>query len=448
MVQSRIWKGMLANGFGQVVTAVIQLAGLPVFLHAWGLEVYGEWLVLTALAAYFTLGDLGFIGVAANAMTMQMGEGRTEQARATFQSTLGVVAIAAALMAAMVAVLAAVQAHWQLLPLHHIGAGDATLILAAIGAQVALEFVAELAMAGLRAHGRYALGVFASNLGRLAEFLAALAAVALGAGPAHVVVVMLAVRLASTLALALLLRRVGPLLRWSLAQASRSEVAALLWPSLAYMGFPLGNALSLQGVTVLIGIVLQPAAVVLFSTLRTLTRLVTQSLAVVNHSIWPEISLAFGAQDLAQVRALHQRSVQWSLWIALAGALALAGGGGWIVRHWTRGAVQPDLVLFGLLLLVMLVNGLWFGSFVLQVATNRHAVIAGVYVASSAAALALAAPLAGALGLRGVALALLAAELTMAAVVVRRSLALVGQRAGALAGAVLRPPGWYREVLP
>jgi O-antigen/teichoic acid export membrane protein len=446
MVNVRILKGVMANGFSQVVNAAIQLLGLPVFLRIWGVELYGEWLMLSALAAYFTLGDLGFVSVAANDMTMHMAKGDTQKTLATFQSTLAVVVMAAGLILLAVAILAGLQAQWSLLPLHRIGSTDATLILFIIGVQVILDFFAGLAMAGLRAQGRYALGIFSNNVGRLMEFLAALAVIVAGATPLQTITTMLVVRLLSTLTLALMMRKISPCLVFGFGHASKAEIRLLLGPSIAFMGFPLGNALSLQGVTVLIGIMFSPGAVVLFATLRTLTRLVTQSLAIVNHSIWPEISIAYGAQDHTMVHALHQRSVQCSLWISLAGALSLAWTGNAIVKYWTHGAVIPDPILFSLLLLVMVANAIWFGSFVLQAATNRHAYIAATYILSSAATLALATQLAKPFELRGVAVALLAGELTMALVVVRRSLTMLDLRASVLTTAVLRPPSlWPRR---
>lgn len=445
MVNLRILKGVMANGFSQVVNAAIQLLGVPVFLRMWGVDLYGEWLMLSALAAYFTLGDLGFVSVAANDMTMHMAKGDTRKALATFQSTLVVVGMAAGLILLAVAILAALQAHWSLLPLHHIHATDATLILFIIGLQVILDFFAGLAMAGLRAQGSYALGIFGNNVGRLVEFLAALGVIVAGATPLQTIATMLAVRMLSTLTLALIMRKISPGLVIGLAQASKAEIRNLLGPSIAFMGFPLGNALSLQGITVLVGIMFSPGAVVLFATLRTLTRLVTQSLAIVNHSIWPEISIAYGARNDTMVRTLHQRSVQCSLWIALIGAVSLAWSGDAIVKYWTHGAVNPDPVLFTLLLLVMVTNAIWFGSFVLQAATNRHAYIAGSYILSSAVALVLATQLAKPFELRGVAVALLAGELTMAFVVVRRSLILLDVRASVLTSAVLWPPGLLRR---
>jgi len=57
---ARILKGVYANVYGQAVTAVIQLAGVPILLHLWGTRLYGEWLIVFANPAYLSMTDLGF----------------------------------------------------------------------------------------------------------------------------------------------------------------------------------------------------------------------------------------------------------------------------------------------------------------------------------------------------------------------------------------------------
>ena len=68
-IRSRLVKGFGANIYGQVVTAVVQLVGVPIFLWAWGTELYGEWLILFAIPSYLSMSDLGFSLSAANDMT-------------------------------------------------------------------------------------------------------------------------------------------------------------------------------------------------------------------------------------------------------------------------------------------------------------------------------------------------------------------------------------------
>jgi hypothetical protein len=50
-----------------VIVTLVRFVSVPLFLHAWTTEMYGEWLILYSLLAYFSLGNLGFAQAAANA---------------------------------------------------------------------------------------------------------------------------------------------------------------------------------------------------------------------------------------------------------------------------------------------------------------------------------------------------------------------------------------------
>ena len=122
-VRQRIARGIGANAFGQAVSIVIQLVGVPILLHAWGTQLYGEWLLLSAIPAYLSMTDLGFSQSAANDMTARVARGDRAGALAVFQS-LGLLVYAAAAVGLM---LTAVAVPW--LPLAdwlHLTAMDAS----------------------------------------------------------------------------------------------------------------------------------------------------------------------------------------------------------------------------------------------------------------------------------------------------------------------------------
>src|SRR5216684_7073450 len=86
-VRGRLIRGLGATALGSVVTAIVQIVSVPVFLHFWGVKLYGEWLILSAIPTYLMLSDMGFGSVAGNDMTMRVAAGDREGALETFQST-------------------------------------------------------------------------------------------------------------------------------------------------------------------------------------------------------------------------------------------------------------------------------------------------------------------------------------------------------------------------
>ena len=86
-LESRLTKGLGAQGYSQAVQIFIRLAEVPLLLVYWGTQLYGEWLMLAAIPAYLAIADGGFAGVASREMSMRSGAGDRRGALALFQST-------------------------------------------------------------------------------------------------------------------------------------------------------------------------------------------------------------------------------------------------------------------------------------------------------------------------------------------------------------------------
>lgn len=59
-IRRRLIKGLSANAFSQVVNIAIQLTSVPIFLHFWGVDLYGKWLIVSSIPAYLSMSDIGF----------------------------------------------------------------------------------------------------------------------------------------------------------------------------------------------------------------------------------------------------------------------------------------------------------------------------------------------------------------------------------------------------
>jgi O-antigen/teichoic acid export membrane protein len=188
------------------------------------------------------------------------------------------------------------------------------------------------------------------------------------------------------------------------------------------MAFPVGQALSFQGFTILIGAMLGPIAVVSFSTLRTLSRLSVQVLGMIANTLWPELSRAFGEGDVDLARRLHRLAWQFSLGLALVGGTMLWILGPFIYRVWIHHNVNFNASCFHVLLLVAIASSLWTVSSVILMSNNGHSRIAAAYVAATAVSLGLASLLIPALATTGAAIALLLTEVWMTWIVLDKAL--------------------------
>jgi O-antigen/teichoic acid export membrane protein len=436
----RLLRGFGASALGPAVTLAAQIVSVPVFLHAWGTKLYGEWLILAAIPTYIAFSDIGFGNVAANDMTMRAAAQDRTGALKTFQSAWVLITVSSLLVGA-----GFVLSAWKLplaswLQLDSLGRRNTGAVLTFLSLYALLSLQADLTASGFRCQEAYARGMLLKNLVRLAETLTVTLLVAGSRPPVEAAAAYFAVRALGTVAMAWVLVRHSPWLRYGWQHADIESVRRLLRPAIAYLAFPAANALSLQGMVLMVGAVLGPIAVATFSTLRTLTRFGFQIMEAVKNSVWPELSAAYGAGDWVLARRLHRVACQVSLWSSLATVAFLGWSGEAILALWTHGRVMPDPPTFYWLLLVIAANSFWYTSSVVTIASNQHERIAVFYFFGASASLGLAWVLMPYFGIRGAAMALLAIDVVVGWYVVRQSLATLREQVSDFAISLFRLP--------
>ena len=442
----RIVRGLAANIGGMGVTVVVQLISVPVLLGAWGVPTYGQWLVLSAVTSYIAMSDLSFSSVAGNSMVMLVAQGKHREAAALGRHLWSIVTVMTGL-AVLAAITIALVFGGALGSGAAIPASESQVVLVALFLQVAVDNQYGVLDAWYRAGGRYPLSSVLRNLGRLLEFGALVGAVLLGAPPSTAAIAFLAGSVAGFGVSWVVLRRA---VSWSAFRLERPHLQTfrdLLAPGVAFMAFPAGNALSLQGFTIAIGATLGVAAVVVFSTTRTISRIAFLAMASINMSISPELSRSVVGGDLGEARTILRRAVQLSLAVSCSLVLGLALLGVTIIRWWTHGLVDPPVLLLLILLLVIVANTSWYTLASVITATNRHKRLAVAYFSGTAAALVASVPLSLAFGLAGAGVALLTIYAIMVVYVFPAAMRVVQDAPGAFLRALFDFRGAVRWAI-
>jgi len=313
------------------------------------------------------------------------------------------------------------------LQIHDLSSHDIRIVLIILGFSSLLALQEGLFHGSFRCVGKYALGTVAKSVIQLGTFAGLVTAVLLGANLVQTSVVIALINAVGTLVLWRLLRRQIEWVRYGTQYAHLSTLRRLFWPAVSFMSFPISNILTLQGILIVVGHMFGPVGVVTFSTARTISRSVLQALQLINASVLPEVSAAFGAGSLALVRRLHRTSCQVSILVCAGTTMLVAVFGNAVWKIWILGKIQTDPVLLYFLLLQMFIGSLWFTSLVVPAATNNHRQVAKVVLGASVMSLVLSYPLMkiDILGLRGAAIALVLGDILIALFVFKTSLRLV-----------------------
>ena len=449
-IRRRLLANAGATTFGKAIASLIQVISVPILLHQWGTALYGEWLLLSAIPTYLSMSDIGFGSVAANEMTMLVAAGKRDDALDAFQSVSLFITIISAALTVLLTITIWTLPIERWLRIHILSVHDARLILLLLAVSTLLTLQEGLLQGSFRCVGRYAMGMMAKSVVLACSFLGLVAAALLGANPVQVAIVIVLINGVGTLALWLLLRRQIDWLRYGIRHAHWSTVRRLALPAVSFMSFPVSTVLNTQGILIVVGHIIGPVGVVTFSTARTISRTAYQVIQIINSSVWPEISAAFGAGSLTLVRKLHRKSCQMSIFSCISISLVIVIFGDRVWGAWTLGKIHTDPILLDLFLVQLLIAAFWYTSSVVPVAVNKHEGVARVVLIASVMSLVISVPLMSIerLGLRGAAIALIVGDAFTTAFVLRTSLRIAEDNLGKFSRSLFEVPAvLYRKIL-
>ncbi|MHB8570882.1 MAG: lipopolysaccharide biosynthesis protein [Metallibacterium sp.] len=309
-----------------------------------------------------------------------------------------------------------------------------------LAAEVLIKLTDGVNHAGFRSHGDYPLHVGFYFTTMLLQMLAVWALALSGYGPLAAAAAFAGIRALVTPCSAMWLLRRHRDLHLGFEHARRAELKRLAKPALANLSMPLAMALNIQGMVLVVGAILGPLAVVVFATLRTLTRVALQAVWQVAHAFEPELASAWGIGDKALLRRLYLSAQRGGFWLALAAAITLWLAGPWILSVWTHGKVAMNLPLFSWLLLSAVASVLWYCALNLLKAGNIHLRATLWYALSAAASVILAIVLLRTTHrVADAGLALLLTDALMASYLLRSAARVLGTTVRDLIGSTLDP---------
>lgn len=415
--------------YNQVVLIGVQILLVPILLHAWGIERYGVWLLLSSIPTYLTFSDFGFTFIAKNEMTMKAAGGDRQGVLVTYQSVfvlLNIITVVVAISAGAAIFAVPMRAIFTLGDVSDI---EAKLVLAILGSSLIFYQYFLLFSAATRAAGRPASEIAWNATSRLFEGLSTAAVALLGGDILVAAIIILVNRIVFTSAIFLWVRSIAPWLPIGWKYCLRSEIKRLFNPSISYMFVSIAYALMIQGPITVLGLVAGPDRIAIFSTSRTLARLGTSATNLLNNSVTPEYSHLFGLKKTSG----FLRILRFHLALSGAGILAyllfMNFLGDSVLRLWTNGKVWAEEPFFMLLILSVGAEMIWTALFVPLAATNRHVRVSYAFAVLSLIGICACYFSAASYGLTGAILAVLGVHIAMIGVTIEQLISRAGPSA-------------------
>ena len=410
----RLCQGIGANFLGQIINIASRIVLVPLFLLAWGADIYGEWLLLSSMVAYLSLTEMGAQLYIVNRMTQAYAQRDNEQFCRILHTGLALFLI---IPLAVFIIFIAVIFFFNPASLLHItrtSHGVVMLVLTILAFQFVISLPQGVLLRVYFAVEMLPRGVMLINLMLLMSLILVAGGLWLGWGMVPIAILqVIPYGLIAIIALRDLNRKFPQFQILSLKEANFSFGLSFIKPSLHFFLIQLSQVFSIQGIVLVVGLVLGPVQVVIFSTMRTIVNLIKSFFEQVSHAAWPEMTRLDAQQDMDKFLALFRVILRSTLMAAILFMTIFHFFGGFIYHFWLRKTVPFEQPVMDLFLIYMGQFIFWLTCSYPLLTTNRHHTLAKVMVISSVLTIALAYLGGQHLGLPGIVLGMIMGDLIL-----------------------------------
>jgi len=357
---------------GHMIPRLGSIILVPLFLRNWSATLYGEYLALFAAVSYLSGLDIGMQQASVNRLTQAYAKGDLSEYRTIQHTTIIFYIGLATLVTFIIIVIANVfpLSHWIGLKITDAVTGDRVIVLLAI--YVMWSLPVRFIVATYQTTGNLARTQWIGNAQQVLVMLLSALVLILGGGMLSIALLqVLTIVLIGMYVLFDLHRHCVPLFP-GLSGMRVSMLKELAHPSLLFALLLVGNLIAFQGSTLIISALLGGLAVAVLSISRAMIDLIRQVLYSINFALCPDFARMEVLGEFERLRTIHRLTVAATAAITLALAASVWYEGGQIITVWTRGRIEPDMILLRLFLVLLVFQTPWAASSTIGTATNRH----------------------------------------------------------------------------
>jgi len=436
-LKTRIFRGIAVNAAGQVLMTVGRILIIPIFLSAWTVDYYGEWLLIYTIPGYLSISDLGLGTVASTKMTMNVAQEKNELVNSVFNSAWALIFAVGVLVCSLFVLGIQLGGVFEFLGLASFSETEFKTAIFLLTGYIFFTIQGSLIYGLYRVNSEYSRGQSVLYVSRTLELAAMMSALLLGGNAVEVAAMMLLVKGLTFLFIVVDTYRRSEWLSYSYSLVKYEAIKDIIKPSLSMTAVYSSQSFVNQGIVTIIGVKLGPVDTVVFSTTRTLINVIRQGVNVVNLTVFSEFASSMGKGDLKTVRSLFKKSVFANAGLTIIAVAGLFVLGPYILDVWTNGKVNPSRAFFSCYLLYMIVFSFYNGAWNMIIGLNEHHELSIRFLVVSLAGVAAMYALLPIMGLVAVPVALLFFEAIFGIGVYLKASNLLGYKKWALAKELL-----------
>jgi O-antigen/teichoic acid export membrane protein len=380
-IYKSIAKNYAANVFGMGINFLNQIAMVPLFIALWGVDKYADWILITAFSSFFAMADMGLSTVAINEFVIKYQQKKYSICLKLWANTIlyiTMVGIAIVLLSVIVAVTIGFKG---LLQVSVFSGFETSFIFILLLAKVFIAMYASTYHGIFRSVSYTHISTMIENIVRFFEVLILFAGIWFQINIITIVAVYIVPVCISVIYKHIYVRRWFNL-GFSFRLIDLPLLKSFVKPSASFMLIPLGYAVSNQGMIIVVNALLGNVTLVAFTTIRTLVNFLRSVMNLLAHSMWPEISVAYGKRNFSAITNLYHRSFVITFALSLFFIVLLLFFGKPVYMMWTKYTISFEVMFFYGMLVVLLVSCLWNITSTILLATNTHASFSIVFLST------------------------------------------------------------------
>jgi O-antigen/teichoic acid export membrane protein len=406
----RVLHAANAVGFGYVITRLGSLLLVPLFLRYWSAGLYGEYLALFAAVAYLNGLDSGMQGATVNRLTQAYVRQNLDEYKSVQRTALAFFVVLAVVVTSLIAMAVWVLPVSRWIGLRLTTPATAMIVMILLAVYVMWSMPVSLVTATFQTTGNYARTQWIRNGQQILVAVLTAAAVMVGAGMKTIASLQILGVVLIGIFVFFDVHRRNPELFPEIAGGKFSVLKELAHPSVLFALLTAGNLIAYEGSILLTSAVLGGVAVAVLSISKSVTDVIRQGLYGLTLSLCPDFARMETLGELEKLRKVHRMTVAATSAFTLAFAGSIWYEGSQIISMWTRGRIEPDVMLLRLFLVLIAFQTPWAASSTVARASNRHQAQAIGYFFAAVLGIALVAILIHALGTWAVPLGLCLGE--------------------------------------
>lgn len=367
----RVIKNTVTNSLGLLVTVFNQIVLLPVYLKNWNAGLYSDWLILSAISAFFTASDLGFTTVFTNDFVISHAQQQYNKCSSILTNNYFFLLIVIVPITILIAIFTFSTDIVGIFNLHEVSLNEARIILLLFVMHVFVTMVGKVPNAIYRAVENAHISFLIDNLTWFAESVVILLCLVFRV-PVLVTASLFIIPRFITLAFKLLHTKRLFNYNFHITDISTHEIKNSILPSFSIASFPLSNTVIMQFFSLIINKCFGATELVQFNTTRTLANMIKFCSNIITNSFYPEFSLAYGEKDKNKIQSLNKYCIGTAVVMSIVSAIIILPFGNVIFKIWTGDRVQFSLVLMAAFLFVIAVDNFWNASLSPLISVNKH----------------------------------------------------------------------------